>query len=77
MDEWNRHGKRDQAALLRALWRVPVRLAVLGNEWNTVTRYYEPEMSAGILHHPMTARRWEGVIHGRLDSTEAWRMVKK
>jgi hypothetical protein len=76
-DEWNRYGKRDQAALLRALWQQPLRMVVLGNEWNTVTRYYEPEMSAGILHYPMEARRWDGTIDGRLDSAEAWKKVKK
>jgi hypothetical protein len=77
LEEWNRYGKRDQAALLRALWRHPLRLMVLGNEWNTVDRYYDPEMSAGILHHPMEARRWEGTIQGRLDSPAAWKAVKK
>ena len=75
LEEWNVYGKRDQAALLRALWRQPLRMFVLGNEWNTVTRYYDPSTSAGILHHPMTARRWTGVIHGRLDSREAWSRV--
>jgi len=33
-EEWNRFGGRDQAALDRALWRHPVRLYTLGNEWN-------------------------------------------
>lgn len=32
--EWERFGATDQAALLRALWRVPVRLWLLGPDWN-------------------------------------------
>lgn len=76
-DEWQRYGKRDQAALLRVLHKHPVRLLTLGVEWNCVTRYYPPERSAGILHYPMTARRWAGVVHGRSDSVEAWRRAKE
>lgn len=74
--EWQRYGKRDQAALLRALWAQPLRLYVLGNEWNTITRYDKPETTAGILHYPMTARRWRGVVHYRSDSKEAWDSVR-
>jgi len=75
--EWERWGKRDQGALHRALYRHPLRTFVLGNEWNTVTRYNDPESSAGILHYPMAARRWTGKIEGRLDSPEAWESVKE
>lgn len=76
-EEWQRWGGRDQAALLRALWRYPLRVLTLGNEWNTVTRYNSPTTSAGILHYPTTARRHTGQIKGRLDSPEAWSKVKK
>lgn len=75
--EWQRWGKRDQAALLRALREHPLKMHVLGNEWNTITRYDPVERSAGILHYPMTARRWRGVLHGRSDSPEAWAAVQK
>lgn len=74
--EWDRYGKRDQAALDRALYHYPLRLYVLGQEWNTSLRYNEAERSAGIVHHQMEARRvGEGVIWGRLDSEEAWKRV--
>ncbi len=73
--EWERYGKRDQAALARALYAGPLRLYVLGNEWNTVTRYVPAERTAGILHYAMQARSWRGVINGRLDSSEAWAAV--
>lgn len=73
--EWTRWGKRDQGALLRALAAHPLKLYVLGNEWNTITRYDPPERTAGILHYPMTARRWRGVLHARSDSPEAWAKV--
>ncbi len=76
-EEWNRWGKRDQAALLRALWKHPLRIYVLGNEWNTVTRYDPAERSAGILHYPQTARRWEGLIQGRADERAAWNKVRR
>jgi hypothetical protein len=75
--EWQRWGKRDQAALLRALFDHPLKLYVLGNEWNTITRYDDPKISAGILHYPLTARRWRGLIHPRLDDPEAWAQVKE
>lgn len=76
-EEWQRWGKRDQAALLRALFNNPVKLYVLGSEWNTITRYMDASRSAGILHFPMRARRWKGIIQGRLDSKEAWKAVGK
>lgn len=75
--EWQRWGSRDQAALLRAMWRNPLRVYTLGNEWNLVTHYDDPARSAGILHYPQRARRYQGVIYGRLDSPEAWSKVKK
>lgn len=85
LEEWNRYGGRDQAALHRALWRQPLQVYVLGNEWNTIIRYdnqggyaYDtPEITAGILHYPTTARRWVGRIEGRLDGERAWAAVKK
>lgn len=79
-EEWNRWGKRDQGALLRALWRHPVRLFVLTNHWNTITRYVDGDprrYTAGILHYPMTARRWRGIVRGRSDSAEAWGQVRQ
>jgi hypothetical protein len=73
--EWQRFGKRDQAALLRSLWMHPIKLYVLGNEWNTITRYDSPDKAAWLLHYPMTARRWRGIVHYRLDDPEAWKAV--
>ncbi len=34
-EEWEQDRGQDQAALLRALWRVPVRVWVLGTPWNS------------------------------------------
>lgn len=73
--EWSKYGKRDQAALDRVLYSMSVRVYTLGVEWNTVTRYLPAEISAGILHFPMQARRWKGRINDRLDSSEAWASV--
>ncbi len=70
--EWAKWGKRDQAAFDRALLENPLKIWTLGQEWNTVTRYSEAVHSAGILHHPLEARRWKGIIRGRLDTAEAW-----
>lgn len=77
INQWQQWGKRDQGALLRALHLQPLRLYVVGNEWNTVTRYMNADQSAGILHHPMTARRWEGIIPHRLDSPEAFERITR
>ena len=76
-EEWIRYGKRDQAALLRSLFAHPLKLCVLGSEWNTITRYDSRERAAAILHYPMTARRWRGVINHPLNSPEAWKEVDK
>ena len=75
--EWQRWGKRDQGALLRAMYANPVRMLLLGNEWNLSTRYLPAQRSAGILHHQTQARRWEGVVDGRLDEVTAWRAVSR
>jgi len=47
---------------------------VLGNEWNLCTRYLDASRGL-ILHYQLTARRWRGLIDGRLDSGEAWAAV--
>lgn len=73
--EWQRYGKRDQAALLRALWAHPCKVYLLGNEWNLSTRYFDASRSAGIVHHQTEARRWKGIVKGRLDNSEAWAAV--
>lgn len=69
--EWDKYGKRDQAALDRVLYNSPVRLYTLGVEFNTVLRYYDKSRSAGIIHKPLNARRWVGRIEGRLDEALA------
>jgi hypothetical protein len=73
--EWLRWGKRDQAAFSRTLYSNPLRLLTLGVEWNTITRYFPGERTAGILHYPTLARRYQGIINDRLDSPEAWRQA--
>jgi hypothetical protein len=75
--EWQRFGKRDQAALLRALWQVPLKMLVLGSQWNTVLDYDQAQDCAGIMHYPMKARRWRGVVHARSDDEEAWKRVRE
>jgi hypothetical protein len=57
--EWKPGERRDQAALMRALHREPLRVYSLGEEWNTVPRFARRRgiRTAGILHYPMRARR--------------------
>jgi len=74
--EWERHGQRDQGALLRALHAGPLRMVVLGNEWNFFDRYSPDCVPAAIKHYPGRARRWEGMIPGRLDAPSAWARVE-
>lgn len=75
--EWQRWRKRDQGALLRALYKNPVKLYVLPNHWNASDRYPLPDGKIAILHHNTQARRWDGLINGGLDSREAWDAVRR
>ncbi len=84
-EEWARYKGRDQGALIRALYRRPIKVFWLCNEWNTLIAAsgdeYPPgkDGSAGVLHYAMRARRWEGQVPpGKgLDDNVAWDMVKK
>ncbi len=75
--EWNVHGQRDQGPLVRALYAHPLKVWLLGSQWNTFLRYMPREQSAGLVHFPGKARRWMGLIPGRIDSPEAWAAVKR
>lgn len=74
--EWQKYGKRDQGALLRALYGNPLRLYLLGNQWNASDRYPTPDGEIAVWHHNTQARRWGGLIKGRIDSPEAWAAVE-
>lgn len=75
-EEWELWGARDQLSLIRSIYQAPVKLLLLGNEWNTFPKYQPTQKSAGILHYPGDARRWHSAIPGRIDSPEAWDAVK-
>jgi len=75
-EEWEVYAQRDQGALFRALYADPLKVLVLGNEWNTFPKYTKGITTAGLMHYPGDARRWEGMIPGRIDSPEAWRMAE-
>jgi hypothetical protein len=72
--EWEKNAGRDQAALLRALFADPLRVYLLGNEWNTFPKFQPGQKTAGLLHWPGRARRWTGQLP-RLDSEKAWERV--
>lgn len=76
--EWEKFGRRDQGALLRALHKNPLRMMVLGNEWNYFPAYSSRiTQAAALMHYPGQARRWGGQVPGRLDGEGAWDAVKK
>ena len=75
--EWERHAQRDQGALIRAMYTDPLKTYVLGNEWNTFPKYTKGITTAGLMHYPGDARRWRGMIPGRIDSPTAWDAVKR
>ncbi len=75
--EWEVHAQRDQGALVRALYADPLRVWLLGNEWNTFPKYSKGVTTAGLMHYPGDARRWRGLIPGRIDSPEAWAMAER
>lgn len=77
ISEWMQNAKRDQAALLRALWKHPLKVCVLTNVWNTFDEYNDMKTSAGILHHQREARRTQGIIWERGDSEAAFKRVMK
>lgn len=74
--EWEQHAGRDQAALLRALYADPLKVYLLGSEWNTFPKFQPGQKTAGLLHWPGRARRWTGQLP-RLDSPAAWERVKQ
>ncbi len=75
--EYERHLQRDQGALIRALYADPLKVWILGNEWNTFPKYEEGITTAGLMHYPGEARRWKGLIPGRIDSEAAWEAVRR
>jgi hypothetical protein len=75
--EWERHAQRDQGALIRAMYADPLKVYLLGNEWNTFDKYSKGVTTAGLRHFPGRARRWKGLIPGRIDSRIAWQMVER
>ena len=75
--EWERWAQRDQGALVRALYTHPLRLLLLGNEWNTFPKFQPEQATAGLLHFPGEARRWTGQIRSRLDEPEAWAATER
>lgn len=77
LSEWTQEAKRDQAALLRALWAYPLKTYVLGNEWNHMDEYCADTPCAGIEHHQREARRVSGIVWERGDSPEAFRKVNR
>jgi lipopolysaccharide biosynthesis glycosyltransferase len=76
LNEWLKYAQRDQGALTRAMYDAPLRVFLLGNEWNTFPRYARGVQSAGLMHYPGAARRWRGMLPGRLDGEAAWRRVR-
>jgi len=68
---------RDQGALIRALHTQPLRMLVLGNQWNASDRYDLPPGPIAIMHHNVQARRWSRSIQGRIDSKDAWNAVEE
>lgn len=76
LKEWERHAQRDQGALVRALYADPLKVFYLGNEWNYFDKYSKGIKPAAIKHYPGRARRWDGLIPGRIDSNVAWHRVK-
>ncbi len=75
--EWEVHAQRDQGALIRAMYAEPLKVLLLGNEWNTFPKYTKGIKTAGLMHYPGDARRWSGMIPGRIDSDVAWQAVER
>lgn len=79
-EEYQKWAKRDQGALIRSFYTNQMRTFVLMNQFNASDRYPLPPGPLAIIHHNMTARRWDKhALPGpaRLDSKEAWAAVQK
>lgn len=76
-EEYEVHLQRDQGALIRALWAEPVRLLLLGHEWNNFPKYTKLTERPAINHYPEDARRWRGKLPGRIDDEKAWQIVRQ
>ena len=69
-EEWKAWQHTDQQAMMRAFWKVPVRMWVLGTEFNTFMHHAdEAPRSLGIRHFATAARAWT-VRH---DGRQLWR----
>ena len=55
-EEWERFGRRDQPAMVRALWRSPVTALWLGTEWNCFIHRGDTQRGEVVLHFPTAAR---------------------
>ncbi len=76
IEEWNRWAKRDQGALVRALYRNTVKLFLLPPCWNQ----RKNRADTVIYHHMHKARRFPHKYFKdieRLDSEEAWQGIAK
>lgn len=77
-EEYQKWLGRDQGALIRALYHQPLRMFMLGNQWNASVRYELPPGPVAVLHHNMEARRYgKRRDIGRLDSEKAWQEVRR
>lgn len=74
--EYDKWCGRDQGALLRSFHINRMRTFTLMNQWNASDRYTLPPGKIAIMHHNVQARRYKKGIKGRLDSKQAWDMVK-
>jgi len=63
--EWKRYGHTDQQAMMRAFWRQPLRVWVLGYHWNTFVHRGLADKSVGLLHFATAARAWTEKHEGR------------
>ena len=77
LTEWEKYAQRDQGALTRAMYTEPLKVYLLGNEWNTFPRYTRGIETAGLMHYPGEARRWSGMLPGRLDDASAWQAAER
>ena len=70
--EWERFGLRDQQAMDRALYEAPVRVWVLGREFNWFMHHDIPNDEVHVMHFATAARDWV-VKHKGRDLWLDWR----
>jgi hypothetical protein len=73
LHEYDRWGQRDQLAIMRAMYRSPVCMYLLGQDWNIAVNHRASPTAIIEHHHGMAQRVKQGSLRCRWDAHRAMR----